>query len=255
MAKVNVMIVDDEPPARAALRALLADHAGVEVLAEAATASEAVERIRALDPDIVFLDVEMPDGSGFSVVEEIGVEQMPFTVFVTAYDQFALEAFKLHAVDYLLKPVGRERFGACMQRVSSLLQRSAPPPESDLAGLLDAFRQQHSFPDRFVVKVGSQYLFEQTDDIYWVEAEGNYVRIHLESRSYLLRRTLGEVESTLNPRTFVRVHRSNIVNSQRIRVIEPVFRGEFTIILSNGTRVTTGRSYRARVQELLKHSG
>jgi two-component system, LytTR family, response regulator len=255
MARVNVMIVDDEPPARAALRALLADHPGVEVLAEAASASEAVERIRALDPDLVFLDVEMPDGNGFSVVEEVGVERMPVTVFVTAYDQFALEAFQLHAVDYLLKPVGKERFGACMQRVCSLLQRPEPAPGGDLGGLLDAFRQQQSFPDRFVVKVGSQYVFERTEDIFWVEAEGNYVRIHLESRSYLLRRTLGEVEATLNPRSFVRVHRSTIVNAHRIRMVEPVFRGEYVVVLSNGTRVTTGRSYRARVQELLKHSG
>ena len=243
---IRALIADDEPPARRLLRRHLERHRDIAVLGEVGSGTEAVERIRALDPDIVFLDVQMPELDGFGVVREIGTRDMPPVVFVTAYDSHAIHAFEVNALDYLLKPFDAERFDAMLDRARARLERDADP---GLARLLDAVRQRESDDlGRIPVRAGDRIRLVPHREIDYISAEGNYVRIHAGRESHQLREALAVMELRLPAPPFVRVHRSTIVNAAHVVELEPLFKGEYVLRMRNGSRLTTGRSFRAQVR-------
>ena len=244
--RIRALIVDDEPPARRRLRMLLQQERDVEIAGECGEASAAAVLVRELSPDVVFLDVRMPDGDGFELVDTLGVDRMPVTVFVTAYHEFALRAFDAAAIDYLLKPFDRERFAATMHRVRRAVTRT------DVAAERAADAAAAPYLERIAVRNGNRIRILHVDEIDHIAAEGNYVRLFTRERSFLERETLNALESRLDPRDFARVHRSAIVRIDRVREVEPLFHGEYVLILAGGAKVVSGRSYRARVQEALQ---
>ena len=246
----RVLIVDDEPLARERLRTLLAEEPGMQVAGEAADGGAAAEAIRGLAPDLVFLDVQMPGATGFDVIEAVGADKMPFVVFVTAYDRYALRAFDVHALDYLLKPFDRERFRQSLARARQQLEhRNGGDLERRLLALVNDLKPAQSRMDRFVVKSGGRVFFVRNDEIDWIEAAGNYVKLHVGTDSHLFRETMNAVEARLDPDLFFRIHRSHIVNIERIRELQPWFNGEYVVFLKNGTRLTLSRGYREKLQE------
>lgn len=249
---ISVLIADDEPPARRGIRAMLQPHADVRVVGEAGSGRQAVDAIRALRPELLFLDVQMPEGDGFDVVREIGVEAMPVTVFATAYDAYALRAFEAHALDYLLKPYERERFDAVLERSRSRVRQArGAGADPRLLSFVRQMEERSHHLRRIPVRTGARVKLVDVDDVDYFEADTNYVRLHVGGASHLVRETLAALEARLDPARFARVHRSLIVNLERVAEVEPLFAGEHVLSLKNGTRLTTGRTYRARVQEAL----
>lgn len=252
---LRALIVDDEPLARAHLKKLLAADPEVEVMGEHGNGRDAVTAIRERAPDLVFLDIQMPELDGFEVVRQVGVARMPVVVFVTAYDEYALRAFEVYALAYLLKPVDRTRFAEVLERAKAQLRRDAPSElESRLAALLDSGADRGRADERLAIKVEGRILFIRIGDIDWVEAEDNHVRLHLGARTHVVRGTLTALERRLPPTRFLRAHRSAMVNVERISEVQPWFGGDYVLILADGTRLTSGRTYRERVQEFLRRS-
>ncbi len=255
MGKIRAMIVDDEPLARRGIRAHLAEEKDVEVVAECGDGREAVRLIRELEPDLVFLDVQMPELDGFGVLGAIATERLPNVIFVTAYDKYALRAFEVHALDYLLKPFDAERFTKALGRARSQIERAGLSEISlRLQSLIDDLKTNQKYAERLVVKAAGRIFFLGVGEIDWVEAADNYVRLHSGRDSHLLRETMSSLEKRLDPALFLRVHRSAIVNVRRIKELHPLFRGEYEIILQDGTRVATGRGYRDKLHELFGHA-
>jgi len=251
-ALIRTLVVDDEPLARGVIREMLEDDPEVEIIGECINGREAIAAIQELSPDLLFLDVQMPELGGFAVLEALKTERMPFVIFVTAYDQYAVRAFEVHALDYLLKPFDRERFEAAWQRAKNQIKRERETErEQRILALLEELKAGPKYLERLVVKTGGRVFFEDTDDIYWIEAEGNYVRVHNEQKSYLLRETISGLEAQLDPKKFLRIHRSAIVKIDRIQELQPWFHGEYRVILHNGTQLTLSRNYRENLQEVL----
>jgi len=249
MQKIRALIVDDEPLARERLRTLLAAERDVRVEGECADGDEAVAAIRATAPDLVFLDVQMPGTGGFEVIREVGAERMPFVVFATAYDAFALRAFEVGALDYLLKPFDEERVRTAMERVRERIASGGPRLDDGVLALLRGLHAPGAFPERLTVRTGTRYVVVPVADVDWIQAEDNYVRLHVGAATHLMRETLAAMERTLDPRRFVRVHRSTIVNVDRVRSIESWGLGEFLLVLHDGAKLQTSRGYRERVRE------
>jgi two-component system LytT family response regulator len=244
------MVVDDEPMARERLVDLLGQEKDIELIGECADGAQAVSAIQQQQPDLVFLDVQMPACDGFRVIENVGPDRMPAVVFVTAYDEYALKAFEVHAIDYLLKPFGRDRFQQSLQHARAHVERRrAGDLGRRLMALVHDVKPEPPRMDRLIVKSGGRVFFLRTDDIDWVEAAGNYVRLHLATESHLFRETMNNMEARLDGQRFVRIHRSRIVNSDRIKELQPWFNGEYVVVLSNGTRLTLSRGYRERLQD------
>jgi two-component system LytT family response regulator len=255
MEKIRTMIVDDEPLARRGIRAQLKEEKDIEIVSECRNGSEAVAAIEKQSPDLVFLDVQMPELDGFGVLDAVGVEHMPAVIFVTAYDRYALRAFEVHALDYLLKPFDDERFGKAVQRARRQIERkSIDDLSSRLQGLLDDLQSARKYVERLVVKSPGRIFFLSVAEIDCIEAADNYVRLHAGRESHLLRETMSSLEKKLDPAQFLRVHRSRIVNLRKIKELQPLFRGEYDITLRDGTRVESGRGYRERIQKLFSES-
>lgn len=252
MKKIKVLVADDEPLARERLSGLLSQEPDIEVVGEARDGEEAVTAIHDDSPDLVFLDVQMPQMSGFDVIEAVGTDKMPLVIFVTAYDQHALKAFQVRALDYLLKPFDRERFKDALGRARKQLERDE---NGDLGrrllALVKDLRRDQPKSDRLVVKSGGRLFFLRTDEIDWVEAAGNYVRLHVGPGSHLLRETMNAIEGRLDPEKFFRIHRSRIVNMERIQELQPWLNGEYAVLLRTGTRLTLSRGYREKLQDRL----
>jgi two-component system, LytTR family, response regulator len=248
---IRAVIVDDEPLARRRIRALLAEATDVVIVAECANGREAIEAIDESPPDLLFLDIQMPELDGFDVLHAIGVGRVPVVIFVTAFDQFALRAFEAHALDYLLKPFDDERFAAALERARERIRQQGGDLDRRLRSLLEEVRGERRYLQRLVVPVGHRSVFIRTEEIDWIEADRNYIRLHVDGRSYLLRENLGHIESTLDPARFCRIHRSTIVNVDRIKAVESLFRGEYLVVLNDGTKLTSGRSYRRKLHALL----
>jgi two-component system LytT family response regulator len=249
---IRTLIVEDEPLMRERLRGLLAEEPDVVVAGECANGPEAVAALDADPPDLVFLDVQMPGLNGFEVIEAVGVERMPATVFVTAYDRYALRAFEVHALDYLLKPFNRQRFQQALERARARLRQAAPAEVHELLRALLADVQTAARPPRrLVVKSDNRIALVKPEDVDWVEAAGNYVRLHVGKDEHLLRATMEGVEAQLPPRQFVRIHRSTIVNIERIRSLEPAFHGDYVVQLHDGIELPLSRTYRPKLEELL----
>ena len=251
MPPTRALIVDDERMARKRLRTLLAAEPDVDVIAECDNGRDAVVTIREQRPDLVFLDVQMPELDGFAVVHAIGVERMPVVVFVTAFDTYALRAFEVHALDYLTKPFDRERFQATLRRAREQVRLRAADalPSADVSRRLLTFLEQLDAKkpptDRVMVKAGGRVIFLRADEIDWVEAAGNYVRLHVGRETHTLHETLSSLGARLDPARFVRIHRSTIVNVERIREMQPWFHGDAVLILRDGTKLSASRSYRS----------
>ena len=252
MKKIKVLVADDEPLARERLSGLLSQEPDIEVVGQARDGEEAVTAIHDDSPDLVFLDVQMPQMSGFDVIEAVGSDKMPLVIFVTAYDQHALKAFQVRALDYLLKPFDRERFKDALSRARKQLERDE---NGDLGrrllALVKDLRRDQPKSDRLVVKSGGRLFFLRTDEIDWVEAAGNYVRLHVGPASHLLRETMNAIEWRLDPEKFFRIHRSRIVNMERIQELQPWLNGEYAVLLRTGTRLTLSRGYREKLQDRL----
>lgn len=252
---IRAIIVDDEPLAREGVRLHLESETDIEIIGEAGGGEEAVSQIETLKPDLVFLDVQMPGLDGFGVIEAIGAQHMPVTIFTTAYDQFALRAFDAHAIDYVLKPYDAERFKLALGRARTQLSgRKQVEIDQRLGALLEELRSRNQFLERLVVRSGGRILILRVGDVDWVEAASNYVRLHAAGKEYLLRETMTALEAKLDPMQFVRIHRSTIVRVDRIRELEPLFQGDYVVILSDNTRLTSSRGYREKLQELLQGS-
>jgi two-component system LytT family response regulator len=244
---MRVLIVDDEPLARRGVRARLVAMPDVEIAGEADSGLKAVSEIERLRPDVVLLDVQMPELDGFGVIDAIGVDRMPVTIFLTAYDTHAVRAFDANALDYLLKPIDDERFRLAMTRARTrLAEHTTRPHSQQLAAALAAAAEQ-----RIVLRDGSRVLLFDQQDIDWLGADGDYVRVHAKGRSYLVRHTMASMEARLDPKRFARVHRSAIVNATRVARAETLGHGEYRLQLSSGAQVDTSRAYSARVHELL----
>ncbi len=246
---LSTLIVDDEPLAREGLRMLLAEDPDVGEIHEAKDGREAVAAIRGLRPDLVFLDVQMPEMDGFAVVEEIGAEPMPAVVFVTAHDRFALDAFEVNAIDYLLKPVTRERFAQALARAKARLQ-AQPEASRQILSLLETLAIPRRQLKRLAVRTAGKTLFVDIDDVDWIEAAENYVRLHVGRASHLVHVAMNTLEKSLVPETFLRIHRSILVNVGRIKELEPSVHGEYVVTLENDVRLRSGRTYHEKLKAL-----
>jgi len=237
---IRALIVDDEPLARRGIVARLERAGGFEVAAECANGAEAVDAIRNRQPDLVFLDVQMPGLDGFDVIQEVGAERMPAVVFVTAYDVHALRAFDVHALDYLLKPIDDERFDTAVERARRRIdERQAGSLGRQLAAALAELRER-----RILIRDRGRVVILNEADVDWVQAEGDYVRVHSGGRGHLLRETMSAMAERLDPTRFARIHRSAIVNVSRIRQLKPLPNREYTVVLRDGTQLRLSRGYR-----------
>lgn len=248
---MRALIVDDEPLARAALSRLLKKDGGVTIVGECGDGEAAVKSIRKMKPDVVFLDVQMPEMDGFKVIESIGPEQMPATIFVTAYDKYAMRAFDASAVDYLLKPFLPDRLSRALARARDRWQnRQDKDAAQRLFALLDN-RYPSDYARRLAVASGGRIMFVAVEEIDWIGAEDNYARLHVGRRVYEVRETLQALMEKLDPREFLRIHRSTIVNVRRIREVQPWFQGSHIIVLQSGEELRMSRYQKEAVDRLL----
>jgi len=251
---IRALVVDDEPLARERIRTLLEDEPDIELVGECRDGAEAVRAIDEEGPDLVFLDVQMPEVDGFEVLEAIGPGRAPVVVFVTAYDEYAIQAFDVHALDYLLKPFDGERFRQAIGRARASVRAKADVDREKLAALLDDLREERRYLERIVVKTAGRVVFLAVDEIDWIGGAGNYVELHAGERKHLVRDTMKAMESKLDPDKFVRVHRSHIVNMDRVKSMEPWFHGEYVLILENGTELQSSRTYSDRLRQMLDNT-
>jgi len=249
MSRIRVLIVDDEPIARRGVRLQLKGDPEVEIIGECANGMEAIAAIQAKSPDLVFLDVQMPEMDGFEVIEAVGVERMPRVIFVTAYDQYTLRAFEVHALDYLLKPFDRERFLKALNHARSSLERGEF--NRQLVRLLDDRLAARKPLERLVIKSGGRIYFLNVDEVDWIEAADNYVELHVGRESHLLRETVSGLAARLDPGQFMRIRHSTIVNLERVKELRPLFRGEYLIVLRDGTELNSSRRYRKNLDAIL----
>ena len=259
MTKIRTVIVEDEPLSRERLLALLADEQDVEVVGACADGREAAAAIAAATPDLVFLDIQLPEVDGLELMRGLGPEQRPAVVFVTAYDAYALPAFEIHALDYLLKPFSAQRFRSALAYAREhLAQRRATTLGKQILDLLPSMPGQQAAPvgppDRLVIKSSGRIYFVKIADIDWCEAAGNYIQIHVGSQVHLIRETMNRLETQLHGRSFARIHRSTIVNVDRIQELRSSFGGEHVVLLRNGTRLTMSRGYRDALQVRLRRN-
>jgi two-component system LytT family response regulator len=274
--KIRTMVVDDEPAARRGIVLLLERDPDVLVVGEAGSGVEAVRRIKEEKPDLVFLDVQMPEMNGFKVLEALGANP-PAVIFVTAFDQHALQAFEVNAIDYLLKPYDDERFWIALRRAKSeLVRRQTDALSEKLSNLLQhlqsgvaardpgpaqpaaaadtaaASAQDSITRERILLRSGGEIYFVKAEDIDWIEAEGDYMKFHAAGRVHMLRETMANLEERLDPKRFIRIHRSTIVNIDRVKKLSPSFAGEYAVILHDGTKLRLSRGYHDRLQELMR---
>jgi two-component system LytT family response regulator len=257
--KIRTLIVDDEPLARQNLRVLLSSDPEIEIVGECGSGAEAVRQLRKQTPDLLFLDIQMPEMNGFDVIERIQEGEMPAIIFVTAFDRYALKAFEVHALDYLLKPFDDARFEKALHQAKAQIeQREIKQLSRKLLALLEDRNERHAdkssatYLSRLMIKSASRVFFLKADEIDWIEAADYYVKLHVGRRSHLLRETMGELEAKLDPEKFLRIHRSAIVNLDRIKEMHPHFHGDYVVVLEDGTQLKLSRSRREQLQQMLK---
>ena len=251
---IKALIVDDEVLARSRIREILKKDSEIHLVGECSSGREAVDAILEHGPHLLFLDVQMPEIDGFAVLECLPPERLPTVIFVTAFDQYALRAFEVYALDYILKPFDSERFNRTLQHAKSQIRQARGSVLNQ--GLLDLLTElkekpKGKLPDRLVIKTSGRVSFLKTPEIDWVESEGNYVRLHVGKETHLLRETLNQMEDRLDPDRFLRIHRSTIVNLDRIKELQPWFHGEYRVLLQDGTQLLLSRKYREKIRDLL----
>lgn len=269
--KVRALIVDDELHARDGIRIRLEDYPEVEIVGECSSGTEAVAAIDELRPDLLFLDIQMPEMSGFEVLRQVTADPLPIVVFVTAYDRYAVKAFEFHALDYLLKPIGEERFRETLKiALSQAGRRNFEAYASNLKQLVNDYlsfsgeqqisadskhnKPQGRFLDRLVIKNHDHISFLAVDDIDWIESAGDYVYVHSSSSKHIIRRTMRDLENKIDPEKFVRIHRSTIVNVEKIKSLRSNEHGDYDVYLKNGERLKLSRSFRSHFQKVIGNS-
>jgi len=255
---ITTLIADDEPLARDGLREMLAKDPEVGSIHEARDGRQAVEAIQQFRPDLVLLDVQMPEMDGFDVLRSIGAEQMPAVVFVTAHDKYAIQAFEINAIDYLLKPVMEERFVKALARGKSRIQSNAagggnPQLSHEIVALLETLAAPRSYVKRLAVRAAGKTSLLNVADVDWIAAAENYVELHAGRQTHMLHVTLQALERSLDPECFLRIHRSLIVNLSRINALEPIAHGEYVVTLETGVRLQSGRTYSGRLKALIEN--
>jgi two-component system LytT family response regulator len=251
--QLTALIVDDEPLAREGLRALLAKDTEVYAIREAKDGREAVAAIRESRPDLVLLDVQMPEMDGFAVVRSVGAESMPGVVFVTAHDQYAIQAFEINALDYLLKPVIEERFVRAMARAKERIRANKVDANRQILGLLETLASPRKFVKRLALRSAGKTTFLDVEEVDWIQAAENYVELHVDRITHLLHVTMNTLEKSLDPEVFLRIHRSLIVNVSRIRHLQSGVHGEYLVTLRDGARLQSGRTYADRLKALVNN--
>jgi two-component system LytT family response regulator len=258
--KIGTLIVDDEPLARRTIRDLLQGDAEIEIIGECGSGREAVDFIHKQPPDILIMDIQMPGMNGFEVLARIDHGRIPAIVFITAFDQYALKAFEVHAMDYLLKPFTDERFRETLRQAKSHVElREMNRLSQSLRDLLNEYAgagtnaviKPKSFLTRFTIKTGSRVVFVNASDVDWITADNYYVKLHVNGKSHLLRISMNELEEKLDPKRFLRIHRSTIINFDRVKELHQNPNGEYTVVLKNGTELKLSRSRRERLDALL----
>jgi two-component system LytT family response regulator len=258
--KISTLIVDDEPLARRNIRILLKNEPEIEIVGEAASGREALALMRKHSPDLVFLDIQMPEMDGFGVLENIEADQLPVIVFVTAFDQYALKAFEFHALDYLLKPFDDARFAKALRQAKRQIeQRDVKDLSKRLVALLEGREGQpvdapdkQQYVSRLLIKSAGRVFFLKTEEIDYIQAEDYYVKLQVGRKGHLLRETMNEMEAKLDPSKFLRIHRSTMVNIERIRELQQHFNGDYIVLLHDGIELKLSRSRREQLQKLLK---
>jgi two-component system LytT family response regulator len=247
---IRTLVADDELLARKKICQFLKPHPEVQVAGQCATGRETVAAVRSFSPDLLFLDVQMPDLNGFEVLEAVLAERMPCVIFVTAYDRYAVSAFEVGALDYLLKPFSRERFERALKRAKAQIEANPGDLSGQLRALIERVREKPRYLERLLIKSAGTVFFLKTEEIDWIEAEENYVRLHCGRTSYLVRQKIGALESQLDPSRFRRIHRSSIVNLNRIQKLHPHSHGDYRVILESGAELMLSRGYRDRLDAL-----
>ncbi|NCQ19179.1 MAG: response regulator transcription factor [Ignavibacteria bacterium] len=243
---MKVLIVDDEQPARKKIISFLNNEKEIEQIFEAGNGLEAIDKIRNDKPDIVFLDIQMPGKDGFGVLAEIGSENMPPVVFVTAYDQYAIDAFDVNAVDYLLKPFDQERFKVSFNRVLDEIKIKRNKSD-ELRLILNEIKKEKKYLDRILINVGAKYFFVALKEILYISSAEKYAELHTIKGKYLLRETMTNLEASLDPEMFARIHRSYIVNIEQIQEMQPWSHGDYVVILKNGEKLQMSRRFKDRL--------
>lgn len=253
MNKIRTLVIDDEPLARRGVRHLLKSEPDIEILGECGDGLQAVEEITAQTPDLILLDIQMPEMDGFAVLQALTAGRPPLVIFITAYDEFALHAFQAHALDYLLKPIKPHLFKVALDRVRAVLQfQQTRAFEQKLEALLQHLPGSKRYVERLMVRTAGGMQILPVHEIDWFEAEGDYVRIHKGGKKYLLRERMNGLEARLNPQKFLRIHRSAIVNIDRIHAMQPRTNGDYAVILTSGAQLTLSRTYREKVFAILQ---
>jgi two-component system LytT family response regulator len=258
--KIKTLIVDDEPLARRNVRLLLEKDPQIEIIDECRNGREAIKAVKSFSPDLIFLDIQMPEMDGFDVLARVGAEQIHAIIFVTAFDQYALKAFEVHALDYLLKPFDDARFYKALEQAKSQIeQREINKISKKLLALLEEREnnrlqqpKQPAYLSRLMIKLASRVFLLKVTDVDWIEADGNYAKLHVGRKSHLLREKLHDLETQLDPERFVRIHRSIIVNLDRIKEMHPHFHGDYIVVLHDGTQLKLSRSRREHLESRLK---
>lgn len=247
-ARVRTLIVDDEELARLRLRTLLESHPDVAVVGEAEDGPAAIRMVEALRPDLLLLDIQVPGVDGLGVVAALEPDEMPAVVFVTAFEEFAVNAFEAHAVDYLLKPVTAERLAMALERARGRMGRGGARLDPAVIARLRAEQPGQEYRDRFAIRTGEHFAVVRVEEIAWVESADNYVRLHTPRGPFLLRARMADMEAALDPRRFLRIHRGSLVALDRVDRLEPWGMGEYLFVLADGTRLTSTRPYRDRIR-------
>jgi two-component system LytT family response regulator len=242
--KIRTLIVDDEPLARKRIKALLKDESDVSVIGECSSGREAIKAVQDQSPDLLFLDIQMPEVGGFDVLQAIPKERVPIIVLVTAFDQHALRAFEVHALDYLLKPFKQARFKEALERARQQCANGSRETDPRLTALLEKLRSEQSFLTRFVVRESNLVVFVKPSEVDWIESAANYALLHVGDKTHVVRETMRGLEGKLCPKTFQRISRSLIVNLERIKELQPMGKGEYVVVLTDGKRLTMSRGIR-----------
>jgi two-component system LytT family response regulator len=252
---MDILIVDDEPLARERIREMLKRETGIKSITEAVNGRDAAKQISANKPDIVFLDIQMPDMTGFDALAAIDkkvLRQIPAIIFVTAYDEYALKAFEFHALDYLLKPFDRKRFADTFRRAKDQIAQNNGDEQRQILTLLEKLNTAPEYLEWLTIKKDERIILLRVEDVFWIEAHGNYVLLKLKDGSQIMRETMDKLEAQLDPKLFVRIHRSTIVNVNQIKELQVWARGEYRVVTQSGQAFTLSRGYRARFDEFLK---
>jgi two-component system LytT family response regulator len=262
VSKIRTLIIDDEPLARRNLRVLLDQDPQIEILDECRNGHEAIKAINTHTPDLIFLDIQMPEMDGFDVLAHVGPEHIHAIIFVTAFDQYALKAFEVHALDYLLKPFDDERFARALERAKSqIAAREIDKLSQRLLALLEDRKSEHkvtgdqpNYLTRLMIKTSNRMMLLKVEEIDFIEADGNYAKLHTGRKTHLLREKMNDLEGRLDPARFVRIHRSVIVNLERIKEMHPHFNGDYIVVLDDGRQLRLSRSRREQLEARLKFS-